>query len=236
MQNGQKMLAVLLDPEKCQGKNLSDILSELDKATPDFIFIGGSSKSCSPDILLNEVQKYPIAKILFPGDTSQFDSKADALLFLSLISGRNADYLIGQHVRSALEIKKSGIEVIPTGYILINGGKIASVNIVSETQPISSDDLDNVLSTAVAGELLGMKLIYLEAGSGATHPVPSEMIAAVKKSLDIPLIVGGGISSVSQLKTVLDSGADLVVVGNHFEKNSEAISEFIHFMKKYNEK
>lgn len=224
------MLAVLLDPEKCRREILSLTLTELDKVKPDFIFIGGSSKSCSPDNLLNELKRYDVPKVLFPGDASQFNSNADALLFLSLLSGRNADYLIGQHVRSAIEIKQTGMEVIPTGYILMDGGTISSVSKVSHTKPISINDINNVHATSIAGELLGMKLIYLEAGSGAENPIPSNIISVVKNGIDIPLIVGGGLNSTTQLKTTFEAGADIAVIGNHFETHPEAISEFVHFL------
>ena len=153
------------------------------------------------DTLLTALQAFQTPKFLFPGDASQFSKKADGILFLSLISGRNSDYLIGQHVQSALEIKASRIEVIPIGYILIDGGTDSSVSKVSQTDPIAADDIQKATATAVAGELLGMKAIYLEAGSGAKNPVAPKMIAKVKKHLNIPLIVGGGIKSKEQLKT-----------------------------------
>lgn len=222
------MLAVLLDPEKCAGALLADIMSQFSKALPDFIFIGGSNKSCSTDELVEALQDIPIPKILFPGDASQFTEGADAILFLSLISGRNPDYLIGQHVKSAQIIKKSVVEVIPVAYVLVDGGTNTSVQRVSDTAPIPSDDIDLCVSTAVAGELLGMKMVYLEAGSGAKHPVPSAVITAVKQSLDIPLIVGGGIRTEQKLREAYDAGADLVVVGNVFENEPEKITDFVN--------
>ena len=227
------MLAVLLDPEKCVGHTLSNVLSAFDSSLPDFIFIGGSSKSITTEKLFDILKNVPVPKILFPGDASQFTPKADALLYLSLISGRNPDYLIGQHVYSALEIKKSHVEVIPTGYILIDGGNHSSVQRVSKTIPIAADNTDESVSTAVAGELLGVKMIYLEAGSGAANPVSAKTITAVKQKLDIPLIVGGGIRSEKQLKLAVDAGADLIVVGNIFETETEKISDFTHLVKTY---
>lgn len=221
------MLAVLLDPDKCTGALLENVLSQFHRALPDFIFIGGSSKSCRTDELVEALQNIPIPKILFPGDASQFTEGADAILFLSLISGRNPDYLIGQHVKSAQIIKKSTVEVIPTAYLLIDGATRSSVQRVSDTNPIHSDNIDLCISTAVAGELLGMKMVYLEAGSGAKNPVPTTMISAVKQSLDIPLIVGGGINSVEKLQQAYEAGADMVVVGNLFESQPEKIADFV---------
>lgn len=226
------MLAVLLDPDKCFGELMEKILDQLKSFHPDFIFIGGSSKNCFSDDLLNQLADIPVPKVLFPGDASQFTPKADALLFLSLISGRNTDYLIGQHVHSALKIKKSGIEVIPVGYILIDGGTDSAVKRVSKTNPIRSNDVEKSVSTAVAGELLGMKMIYLEAGSGALNPVSAEIISAVKSELNTPLIVGGGIKTTEQLKNAFDAGADLVVVGNVFESETERIEEFVKELNK----
>ena len=231
--HGEKMLAVLLDPDKCVGAILLNTLAEFEICTPDFIFIGGSITSHSTNELLNAFAKVNSPKVLFPGDASQFSPKADGLLFLSLLSGRNTDYLIGQHVQSALKIKESGIEVIPTAYILVDGGNISAVERVSKTKPIAANDVLSCVSTAVAGELLGMKMIYLEAGSGAANPVSEQNIRTVKVALKVPLIVGGGIKSIQQLKLTLDAGADLVVVGNLFETETDQISKMIHFVRNF---
>lgn len=227
------MLAVLLDPDKCFGELMEKMLDQLKSFHPDFIFIGGSSKNCFSDDLLSQLADIPVPKVLFPGDASQFSPQADALLFLSLISGRNTDYLIGQHVHSALKIKKSGIEVIPVGYILIDGGTDSAVKRVSTTNPIRANDVEKSVSTAVAGELLGMKMIYLEAGSGALNPVSAEIISAVKSELNTPLIVGGGIRTTAQLKTALEAGADLVVVGNVFESETYRVEEFVRVVEEF---
>ncbi|VBB48239.1 Geranylgeranylglyceryl phosphate synthase [uncultured Paludibacter sp.] len=232
IKNGKKMLAVLLDPDKCIDDIRKKIFEELSKSQPDFIFIGGSKTSRCTNELLQSLENISIPKILFPGDASQFTPNADALLFLSLISGRNADYIIGQHVTSAREIKESKIEVIPTAYILIDGGKDTSVKKISNTTPIPSNDVPLCVSTAVAGELLGLKMTYLEAGSGAKNPVPEEIIRAVKNEISHPLIVGGGIKTLQQLQNAFSSGADLCVVGNLFETHPEKISEFVDFVKK----
>lgn len=224
---GEKMLAVLLDPEKCVGNILTNILNALHDATPDFIFIGGSTQNSKTDELMSALDKIDVPKVLFPGDVSQFTRKADAILYLSLISGRNPDYLIEQHVKSAREINRSNVEVIPTGYILVEGGTYSSVSRVSKTKPIPQHKTETITDTALAGQLLGMKLIYLEAGSGATIPVSTTIIQRVKKELQLPLIVGGGITSVAQLRLAYHSGADIIVVGNLFEKDADKISLFL---------
>ena len=157
------------------------------------------------------------------------------MLYLSLFSGRNAEFLIGQHITSALAIKNSNIEVIPTGYLLVDGGKPSSVEYISNTRPIPRDKNEIALSTSVAAELLGMKLIYLEAGSGATQPVKPEMIESVKNGLSIPLIVGGGIKTPEQLKVAYEAGADLVVVGNVFESNPSLIADFVQCKNELNQ-
>lgn len=229
-----KMLAVLLDPDQCRGSILASTIAALKSNVPDFIFVGGShTVNCIDSLidLLKEEIKTNI--VLFPGNAAQFSSNADALLYLSLLSGRNAEFLIGQHVDSAVAIKKSDIEVIPTGYLLIDGGKLTSVEYISNTRPIPNDKKEIALSTAVAAELLGMKLVYLEAGSGANIPVPFEMIAYVKAGLSLPLIVGGGIKSTEQLKDAFNAGADIVVVGNVFETQPRLISEFVDWAKAY---
>jgi len=233
-EEGRKMIAVLLDPDQCRGSLLASTVAALKSNVPDFIFVGGSHTLSSTDSLIELLKEETKAHvILFPGNASQFSTKADALLYLSLLSGRNAEFLIGQHITSSIAIKKSEIEVIPTGYLLIDGGKPSSVEYISNSRPIPRDKNEIALSTSVAAELLGMKLIYLEAGSGALFPVPAEMIEAVKIGLCIPLIVGGGIKTVEQLKNAFEAGADLVVVGNVFESNPSKISDFVEFTRSY---
>jgi len=234
-EENRKMLAVLLDPDKCIGKVLSATISALKTDLPDFIFVGGSLTLASSDLLIDLLKEETKAEIvLFPGNASQFSTKANALLFLSLLSGRNAEFLIGQHVTSAVAIKKTDIEVIPTAYILIDGGKPSSVEYISNTRPIPRDKKEIALSTAIAGELLGMRLVYLEAGSGANLTVSPEMIEYVRSGLSLPLIVGGGIKTIKQLKNAYDAGADIVVVGNVFETEPTKISEFIACTQAYN--
>lgn len=232
----RKRLAVLIDPEQCRGSVLAATVAALKTSVPDYIFLGGShTAGASLDSLIDLLKEEVNAPvILFPGNVGQFSKHADALLFLSLLSGRNAEYLIGQHVCSALSIRDSGIEVIPTGYLLIEGGKLSSVEYISDTRPIPSDKVQIALSTAVAGELLGMKLIYLEAGSGAMFPVQREMIERVSEQLSIPLIVGGGIKKPKQMCMAFDAGADIVVVGNVFERYPSLITEFVLAVAEYN--
>jgi len=236
-ESNHKMLAVLLDPEQCRGSVLASTVAALKSNTPDFIFVGGSHMQTSSVDSLIEVLKEEVKTniVLFPGDASQFSTKADALLYLSLLSGRNAEFLIGQHLTSAIAIKKSNIEVIPTGYLLVDGGKPSSVEYISNTRPIPSDKKEIALSTAVAGELLGMRLVYLEAGSGAKSPVPAEMIEYVSAGLSLPLIVGGGIKTTEQLTAAFEAGADVVVVGNIFEANPQKIEKFVQQTETYNQ-
>lgn len=227
--NKRPLLAVLLDPDVCHD-NKREIITLLSQNAPDFVFVGGSHGNGCIDELIQELKKQlSVPIVLFPGNASQFSPYADALLNISLLSGRNPDLLIGQHVTSALSIKKSGIEVIPTAYLLIEGGKTSSVEYISNTRPIPRDKAGIALSTATAGELLGMKAVYLEAGSGALLTVPTEMIRRVKEGLSIPLIVGGGIRTIEQLNNAYVAGADVVVVGNYFESAPEKIPDFVRF-------
>lgn len=216
---GNKMIALLIDPDKCKDEKISLFARLAKECSPDFIFIGGSLTTESTEKAIENLKKEtdtPI--ILFPGNAMQFSEKADALLFLSLISGRNADFLIGQHVVSAPFIRKSKIEVISTGYMLIESGTSTSVEYMSNTKAIPREKTDIAVATAIAGEMLGTKMIYLEAGSGAKLPVPQNVITAVKNNIHIPLIVGGGLRDIESINKALDAGADLVVVGNALEK------------------
>ncbi|NDV46857.1 geranylgeranylglyceryl/heptaprenylglyceryl phosphate synthase [Paludibacter sp. 221] len=232
----KKMLAVLIDPEKCQGPLLAATIAALKVEAPDFIFVGGSLTSTSTKSLIELFKEETESKIiLFPGNASQFTPNADALLFMSLISGRNPDYLIGQQVQSAISVKNSGMEVIPMGYILIEGDAKSSVEYISNTQPIPREKKGIVLSTALAGELLGMHIIYLEAGSGAKSPVSPELIQYVSENISIPLIVGGGITTPADMISSFEAGADIVVIGNFFEKYPYKIPDFIEYRDKYYE-
>lgn len=224
--SNEKQLAILIDPGKYGVDCLVNLLQIMQQKPPHYILVGGSTTSSSMDETINLIRQYlNVPIILFPGNASQFTPKADALMYLSLISGRNPDYLIGQHVLSSISIKKSGLKVVPVGYMLIESGRMTSVEYISNTKPIPSNKAEIAVCTAVAGELLGMQSIYLEAGSGADHPVPAEMIAAVKKNISIPLIVGGGIRTVEALKNAYASGADVVVIGNVLEEKPELYTE-----------
>ncbi len=230
----KKMLAVLLDPEQCKGAVLASTVAALKIKSPDFIFIGGSLTSSSVDSLIGVLREETSSKIIsFPGSAIQFTPNADALLFMSLISGRNPECLIGQHVLSSVAIKKSGIETIPVGYILIEGGQRSSVEYMSNTLAIPRDKKEIALSTALAGELLGMYIIYLEAGSGAKSHVPADLITYVKQGINLPLIVGGGITSLQELKECYDAGADIVVIGNYFERQPAKIPDFVALAEEY---
>jgi len=228
------MLAVLLDPDQCRGSLLSSTIATLKSSVPDFVFVGGSFTLTPIDSLIELLKEETDAEIiLFPGNANQFSVKADALLYLSLLSGRNAEFLIGQHLNSALAIKMSDVEVLPTGYLLIDGGKTSSVEYISNTRPIPRNKKEIALSTAVVAELMGMKMVYLEAGSGATYSVPTELISYVRKGLSLPLIVGGGIKSTKELKNIFDAGADLAVVGNIFEQDPKLIDDFVQCTRSY---
>lgn len=227
IQSTEKLLAVLIDPEKMKPEGLSSFLELVNSSIATHIFVGGSTVPEEiTEVLVLEIKKHTqLPILLFPGDVTQITDKADALLFLSLISGRNPDYLIGKHVESISKLRDSSLEIIPTGYILIENGKETSVQKVTGTKPMSRDHVQQIADTAKAGELLGMKLIYLEAGSGALHPISCEIISKVKQDLNIPLIVGGGIRSKEQLETAYQSGADLVVIGTAFETDDSFFEE-----------
>ena len=218
---GKRVLAVLMDPDKMQVDNVKSFIEKVNKTKADYLFVGGSIvNEKATEALVSKIKKYTqLPVVIFPGDVTQITDKADALLFLSLISGRNSDYLIGKHVEAAKRLQNTNLEVIPTGYILIENGKQTSVEKVSHTKPMSRENVQRIVDTANAGELLGMKLIYLEAGSGALHPVSEEIIKSVKQALSIPLIVGGGIRTLEKLELAYDSGADVVVIGTAFEED-----------------
>ncbi len=224
---GEKLLAVLIDPDKAKLDSLSDIIQKIDLSLATHIFVGGSTvKDKATDLVVKEIKKHTkLPVVLFPGDVTQITNNADAILFLSLISGRNADYLIEKHVQSVAKLKDSNLEVIPTGYILIESGNTTAVAHVSRTKPMNREPIQKIVETAKAGELLGMKLIYLEAGSGAKEPVSETIIKLVKQELQVPLIVGGGIRTRKQLENAYQSGADLVVIGTAFEENESFFEE-----------
>ncbi len=230
---GKKQFALLVDPDKLDDAGIKNILVNAQKAKVDFFFVGGSL--LTNDNLDNCISMLKggsdIPVVLFPGNVLQVNAKADAILFLSLISGRNAEMLIGRHVISAPMIRATDMEVIPTGYLLVESGKPTAVSYMSNTTPIPNDKNDIAICTAMAGEMLGHKLIYMDAGSGAKEPITVEMIAAVRKNISIPLIIGGGIHTPEKAMENCKAGADVIVVGNSIEKNPgliNSISEAIH--------
>ncbi len=227
---GRKLFAVLIDPEKTFGTRLSDFLMLVEEAKPDMILVGGSQLQESVDSVVLQIKSQTdIPVVLFIGNTLQFTPNADAMLYLSLISGRNAEFLIGQHTKNSIEVKQSGVETIPTGYILVGGGVTTAVERVSGTTSLS--DIEAIVRTAVAGELLGEKLMYLEAGSGASVPVSKDMISEVKSNVSLPLIVGGGINSLQGITDAIEAGADIVVVGNHLEQYPNHIFTFAQHIR-----
>jgi putative glycerol-1-phosphate prenyltransferase len=225
----KKLLTVLIDPDKTKPDSLSGFLKKVNDSKATHIFVGGSVvEEKTTENLVSEIKNLSdLPVIIFPGDVSQIAEKADALLFLSLISGRNPDYLIGKQVEAVSKLRKTNLEVIPTGYVLIENGKETSVQKVTSTIPMLRNNIQEIVNTAIAGELLGMKLIYLEAGSGALHPINTNIISSVKQELNIPLIIGGGIRNKEQLDKAYKAGADMVVIGTAFEKDESFFNELI---------
>jgi phosphoglycerol geranylgeranyltransferase len=224
---GSKKFAVLIDPDKMRLGKMQQVLDLATEAGVDYFFIGGSLivNDMLDHVISSMKAKSNIPTILFPGNSFQLSYKADAILFLSLISGRNAELLIGNHVISAPFLKVSPLEIIPTGYMLIDGGVMTSVQYMSNTNPIPSTKPDIAMCTAMAGEMLGLKQIYMDAGSGAQKPISPEMITAVSSTISIPLIIGGGINDPKQASINVEAGADIIVVGNAIEKDPSLIKE-----------
>lgn len=224
---GKKSFAVLVDPDKVNDSNIGKLIELSVSARVDYILVGGSLVvSNYLDECLQFIKRNcSIPTILFPGSPSQVSKYADALLYLSLISGRNADLLIGQHVVSAPVVKQSGLEIMPTGYMVIDGGAPTTVSYISNAAPLPSDKNEIAMCTAMAGEMLGMKLIYMDAGSGARRPITEEMINKVSGIIEVPLIVGGGITHPEKAYLNCKVGADVIVVGNAIEKDPFLIKE-----------
>jgi phosphoglycerol geranylgeranyltransferase len=216
----RKIFALLIDPENHGRNTLVSTLEIASLAKVDVILVGGSLTSGPIDeviVTIREHTKCPV--VLFPGNLLQLSSKADGILLLSLLSGRNPEYLIGNHVLASRFLKRSGIEIIPTGYLLIDGHHLSSVEYISNTRPIPSDKADIIVATALAGEQLGLKLIYLEAGSGADSRIKEEIVAQVRPAVEIPIIVGGGIKTPEDIRLLYRAGANGVVVGSAVEDN-----------------
>lgn len=228
-EQSQKKLAVLLDPDKLPLDRLQRTLEVAVDSGVDYFFIGGSLMvNDMLDALLSDIRRQcSIPLVLFPGNSFQLSWRADAILFLSLISGRNPELLIGQHVVAAPFLKMSPLEIISTGYLLVDGGVMTSVQYMSNTYPIPANKDDIAVCTALAGEMLGLKMMYLEAGSGAKNPVSERMIEAVRGAVSVPLIVGGGIRTPEKVAANCRAGADLIVVGNAIEREPSLIREMM---------
>jgi putative glycerol-1-phosphate prenyltransferase len=224
LSSSKKRLAILIDPEKWTDVQLKNWSKKIEKAHIDFVLLGSSLSSRPYDDAIQLLKKHTQKPVLlFPGNSLQLSAYADALLNLSLISGRNAELLIGEQVRSAVIIKNLKLETIPTGYILIDGGTRTSVEYMSQTSSIPREKTDIAVATALAGTQLGLKCIYLEAGSGAMQSVPNSMITAVKQMVEIPVIVGGGIRTLDEIESKWKAGADVVVVGTAFERDGSLL-------------
>jgi putative glycerol-1-phosphate prenyltransferase len=234
--NGEKKFVVLIDPDKLRLNNIDHIINISLKSKVDYFFIGGSLvvNNMLDQCLVKIREACDIPMILFPGSSMQISYRADALLFLSLISGRNAELLIGKQVQTAPYIKMSPLEYISTGYMLIDGGIPTTVSYISNTQPIPNNKVDIAMATAMAGEMLGHKLIYMDAGSGAKVPISTDMINGVAGAIDIPLIIGGGIKDPQKAFDNVRAGADVIVVGDAIEKDPSLIvdlSAAVHSFK-----
>lgn len=226
-QAAKACFCLLIDPDKLSLQQADAIVERSVNAGVDCFFIGGSLLiNDQLDALLSRIRaQCSLPLVLFPGSSRQLSHRADALLLLSLISGRNAELLIGKHVEAAPFLRASGLEIMPTGYMLIDGGVATSVSYMSNTVPIPATKNDIAACTAMAGELLGLRLIYMDAGSGAQTPVSDAMISAVRQSVNLPLIVGGGIRSAEVARQKVEAGASAIVVGNAIEKDPSLIAE-----------
>jgi geranylgeranylglyceryl phosphate synthase family protein len=219
--SGDPGIWVLLDPDRFRPQDWEPLLPDLDRGPVQGFLVGGSLQTTTAyqDTLdwLAEFVNLPV--VLFPGSMLQVSPKADALLLLSLISGRNPEYLIGQHVQAAVSLRNAGLTLLPTGYMLVDGGKATTAHYITQTQPIPADKPDIAAVTALAGSQLGLKVLYLDCGSGALHPVPTAMVEAVRQVVDGPLVVGGGVRTPQQARALRQAGADWVVMGSVFEEN-----------------
>ena len=226
-ETGKKSFAVLIDPDKVNDEKMSLLIQKAVSAGVDYFLVGGSLViSNYLDECVKFIKKHcDIPVMLFPGSPTQVSKFADALLYLSLISGRNAELLIGQHVVSAPAIRKSGLEIMSTGYMVIDGGAPTTVSYISNASPLPADKDDIAMCTAMAGEMLGMKLIYMDAGSGARIPITESLIARVAAQISVPLFIGGGITDPEKAYRNCRAGADIIVVGNAIEKDESLIAE-----------
>lgn len=219
--NNKKLLAILIDPDKVELQQIEALAKKISKSPATHIFVGGSivKNNIIDGLILQLRQETSLPIVLFPGNPSQISAQADGILFLMLLSGRNPDYLIEHQIDAVPILEETELEIISTGYILIESGSETAVARVSQTQPLSRDNIDYAAQTAKAGVLIGNQLIYLEAGSGAQKPVPLAMIAGVSQKINVPLIVGGGLRSQKEIEAAFEAGADMVVIGTAFENN-----------------
>jgi phosphoglycerol geranylgeranyltransferase len=236
---GKKSIAVLIDPDKVDdASKLQHLINLANENCVDYFFVGGSLITTTnlSDVVRHIKANVSIPVVLFPGNAMQIEPSADAILFLSLISGRNPELLIGQHVIAAPILKNTKLEVIPTGYLLINSGKTTSVAYISNTIPLPEDKYSLAACTAMAGEMLGLQTIYLDAGSGAEREISAKMIAAVRRALNVPLIIGGGINTSEKAIRALEAGADLIVIGNALEKDPDLLIEVSEKVYEWNQR
>jgi len=231
----KKSFALLIDPDKQQKEDLINLVKQATGEGVDFFFVGGSllTNGNLEECILTIKANSAIPVVLFPGNGLMVNKNADAILLLSLISGRNPEMLIGKHVEAAPSLKRSKLEVIPTGYMLIESGKPTSVSYMSNTTPIPADKADIAACTAMAGEMLGMKLIFMDGGSGAQASVQPEMIQMVSANVEVPIVVGGGIRTAQMAFEKLQAGADVIVVGNAVEKDPSLLSDIVKTVKLY---
>ena len=231
----RKRFALLVDPDRYDDDALDVLIGHVNQDSPDLLLVGGSILFNPIDITITSLKlgtNLPV--FIFPGNVMQLSDQADGIFFLSLLSGRNPEFLIGNHVLAAPHIDRSGIEVIPTGYLLIENGRSTSVEYMSNTRPIPAHKTELAVATAMAGEMLGMKAIYLEAGSGAAHAVGLDMINAIRRKISLPMIVGGGITTPDIAEEIYDAGADMIVVGTAVEQDPALVKEFCVLRNKLN--
>ncbi|MBT8287686.1 MAG: geranylgeranylglyceryl/heptaprenylglyceryl phosphate synthase [Bacteroidia bacterium] len=223
---GDKVLAILLDPDKVKHDELPGLIERINQSRASIILVGGSEVASGiTETVIKIIKDYsPLPIVIFPGDLNQITPMANAILFLSLVSGRNPEYLIGKHVQAVPLLEDSGLEVISTAYILIENGRETSVERRSGTKPMSRSNPDKIVRTAKAAEYLGFKMVYLEAGSGAKHPVSANLIEQVRSKVNLPLIVGGGIKSIQEVELAFKAGADIVVVGTAVEEDESILN------------
>lgn len=231
----KRRFALLVDPDKYDDRSLNELITSINQDPPDLLLVGGSILFKSIEITITTLKlNTNLPVFIFPGNVNQLSDRADGVLFLSLISGRNPEFLIGNHVLAAPHLNRSGIEVIPIGYMLIENGKSTAVEYMSNTRPIPAGKPEIAVATAMAGEMLGLKSIYLEAGSGAANTVGLDMIQAIRNKISLPLIVGGGITSVESAREVYKAGADMIVVGTVLEQQPGLVKDFFLLREEIN--